>query len=53
MKIGGDYRVHPERNTWDKAARELGLHANTTTGLMESSWTLRQAHLRRVMSKAR
>lgn len=25
MKIGDDYRVHPERNTWDKAARELGL----------------------------
>jgi serine/threonine-protein kinase HipA len=25
MKIGGDYRVYPERNTWDKAAQELGL----------------------------
>jgi serine/threonine-protein kinase HipA len=25
MKIGGDYRVYPERNTWDRAASELGL----------------------------
>jgi hypothetical protein len=25
MKIGGDYRVHPYRNTWEKAAGELGL----------------------------
>ena len=25
MKIGGDYRVYPHRNTWDKAAVELGL----------------------------
>ncbi len=27
MKIGGDYHVYPERNTWEKAARELGLHS--------------------------
>lgn len=27
MKIGGDYRVHPYRNTWPAAARELGLDA--------------------------
>jgi serine/threonine-protein kinase HipA len=27
MKIGGDYRVHPYRNTWDKAAADLGLNA--------------------------
>lgn len=25
MKLGGDYRVYPIRNTWPKAARELGL----------------------------
>lgn len=25
MKIGGDYRVYPERNTWDRAAKELRL----------------------------
>lgn len=25
MKIGGDYRVYPRRNTWDAAARELHL----------------------------
>jgi serine/threonine-protein kinase HipA len=25
MKIGSDYRVYPERNTWPGAARELGL----------------------------
>src|ERR1700722_8318158 len=25
MKIGGDYRVYPEGNTWDKAAQERGL----------------------------
>jgi serine/threonine-protein kinase HipA len=25
MKIGGDYRVYPERNTWPAAARETGL----------------------------
>jgi uncharacterized protein (DUF2267 family) len=28
MKIGGDYHVYPERNTWDKAAQELGLNAD-------------------------
>jgi serine/threonine-protein kinase HipA len=28
MKIGGDYRVHPHRNTWDKAAGDLGLNAD-------------------------
>jgi serine/threonine-protein kinase HipA len=26
MKIGGDYRVHPCRNTWGKAALDLGLN---------------------------
>lgn len=26
MKIGGDYRVYPHRNTWDKAAADLGLN---------------------------
>jgi serine/threonine-protein kinase HipA len=25
MKIGGDYRIFPERNNWPDAARELGL----------------------------
>ncbi|MDE3044789.1 MAG: type II toxin-antitoxin system HipA family toxin [Acidobacteriota bacterium] len=25
MKIGGDYRIFPERNNWTKAASELGL----------------------------
>jgi serine/threonine-protein kinase HipA len=25
MKIGGDYRVFPDRNTWPRAAKELGL----------------------------
>jgi serine/threonine-protein kinase HipA len=28
MKIGGDYRVYPHRNTWDKAATDLGLAAD-------------------------
>lgn len=28
MKIGGDYRVYPERNTWDKAAQELSLNVD-------------------------
>jgi serine/threonine-protein kinase HipA len=28
MKIGGDYRVYPHRNTWDKAAADLGLSAD-------------------------
>jgi serine/threonine-protein kinase HipA len=27
MKIGGDYRVYPHRNTWEKAAADLGLSA--------------------------
>ena len=27
MKIGGDYRVFPYRNTWPDAARDLGLDA--------------------------
>lgn len=26
MKIGGDYRVYPQRNTWNRASRELGLN---------------------------
>ncbi|MGH9046930.1 MAG: HipA domain-containing protein [Acidimicrobiales bacterium] len=25
MKIGGDYRVHPDRNTWPAAAKDLGI----------------------------
>jgi serine/threonine-protein kinase HipA len=25
MKIGGDYRVYPQRDTWDRAASDLGL----------------------------
>lgn len=25
MKVGGDYRVYPHRNTWPRAASELGL----------------------------
>jgi serine/threonine-protein kinase HipA len=29
MKIGGDYRVYTERNTWDKAAQELGLNVES------------------------
>jgi serine/threonine-protein kinase HipA len=28
MKIGGDYRVYPERNTWKKAAKELSLNVD-------------------------
>ncbi len=28
MKIGGDYRVYPHRNTWDNAAADLGLNAD-------------------------
>jgi serine/threonine-protein kinase HipA len=28
MKIGGDYRVFPYRNTWPVAARDLGLNAD-------------------------
>ena len=31
MKIGGDYRVHLERNTWSKAAQELGLDVDRVT----------------------
>lgn len=27
MKIGGDYRVYPERNNWPTAAKELGVDA--------------------------
>ena len=30
MKIGGDYRMHPWRNTWPAAARELGLDPDET-----------------------
>lgn len=29
MKLGGDYRVHPDRDPWPKAARELGLDPTT------------------------
>jgi len=32
MKIGGDYRVFPSRNTWPEAARELALDADTLVG---------------------
>lgn len=28
MKTGGDYRVYPHRNTWDKAAADLGLDSD-------------------------
>jgi serine/threonine-protein kinase HipA len=30
MKIGGDYRVYPWRNTWPAAAQELGLDPDET-----------------------
>jgi len=29
MKIGGDYRVYPDRNVWDVAARDLGVDLDT------------------------
>lgn len=29
MKLGGDYRLYPDRDPWPKAARELGLDATT------------------------
>ena len=32
MKIGGDYSVYPQRNTWPAAARELGLDEETLVG---------------------
>lgn len=32
MKIGGDYRVYPERNRWDKAAQELDLNVEDALG---------------------
>jgi serine/threonine-protein kinase HipA len=32
MKIGGDYRVFPYRNTWPEAARELALDADALVG---------------------
>lgn len=25
MKIGGDYKIHPERNRWPRAAKEIGV----------------------------
>lgn len=28
MKVGGDYHVYPQRNTWPAAARELGVDAD-------------------------
>ncbi len=28
MKVGGDYRVFPQRNTWPRAARDLGIHVD-------------------------
>jgi serine/threonine-protein kinase HipA len=32
MKVGGDYRVVPYRNTWPEAARELALDADALVG---------------------
>jgi serine/threonine-protein kinase HipA len=32
MKIGGDYRVFPYRNTWPEAAREFALDADALVG---------------------
>ena len=32
MKIGGDYRVFPYRNTWPEVARELALDADALVG---------------------
>lgn len=29
MKLGGDYRVYPDRNPWPRAARELGIDPTT------------------------
>jgi len=31
MKLGGDYHVHPDRNPWPRAARDLGLDPATLT----------------------
>jgi serine/threonine-protein kinase HipA len=31
MKLGGDYRVYPDRNPWPRTARELGLDPTTLT----------------------
>jgi serine/threonine-protein kinase HipA len=31
MKIGGDYRVHPYRNPWEAAARDLGVDPTAAT----------------------
>jgi HipA-like C-terminal domain len=31
MKIGGDYRVYPYRNTWERAAEDLGLNVDAVT----------------------
>jgi serine/threonine-protein kinase HipA len=28
MKVGGDYHVYPQRNTWPAAAKELGVDAD-------------------------
>ncbi len=40
MKIGGDYRVYPHRNTWDRVAADLGLSAD---GVLER--VVRLAHV--------
>jgi serine/threonine-protein kinase HipA len=40
MKIGGDYRVYPHRNTWDQAAADLGL---STDAVLER--VVRLAHV--------
>jgi serine/threonine-protein kinase HipA len=32
MKIGGDYRVYPDHNTWQAAAHDLGVDSDTALG---------------------
>jgi serine/threonine-protein kinase HipA len=36
MKIGGDYRVFPHRNTWREAAFELDIDADATVARVET-----------------
>jgi serine/threonine-protein kinase HipA len=40
MKIGGDYRIFPERNTWPEAARELGLNSDALLDRVRALGTL-------------
>ncbi|HEY5304118.1 MAG TPA: type II toxin-antitoxin system HipA family toxin [Acidimicrobiales bacterium] len=40
MKIGGDYRIFPERNTWPEAARELGLDSDALLDRVRALGTL-------------